>query len=97
MKIPKEVRRYCPFCMKHTTHIAKEGKKGRPRTLALAHRKRQRRIEKGYGGFPYENPAHRSRGKKSPTSKKHEILLKCRKCNKSHKAEPLRIGKLEVK
>jgi large subunit ribosomal protein L44e len=96
MKIPKELTRYCPFCKAHTLHTSKEGKKGKTRSLALGHRKRQRRIDKGYHGFPYENPAHRSRGKKSPTSKKHEILLKCSNCGKTHKGKPLRIGKLEV-
>jgi len=60
-------------------------------------RHRQENIEKGYGSFPYEDPSHRSRGRKSPTSKRKNLVYKCKECGKSNKPKKsLRAGKLEI-
>lgn len=97
VKIPKEIKRYCPYCRKHTTHRVKEESTGRTSPFRKTHRKRQRQIEKGYGSFPYEDPSHRSRGRKNPSSEKKNLKLRCEECGKEHKPKkPIRTTKLEI-
>ncbi len=97
VKVPKEQRRYCPYCRQHTQHRVKEEKKGSASTLKKGHRRRQGKIDKGYGGFPYEDPAHRTRGQKNPLSKKMPLVLTCAECGKAHIAKkPLRTQHLET-
>ena len=77
VKLAKESMRYCPYCKKHTLQILKEESKGKTSALKKRHRHRQEKIEKGYGSFPYEDPSHRSRGRKSPISKKRNLIYVC--------------------
>lgn len=95
--IPKEIKRYCPHCDSHQTHRVKEDTNGRASAMKKKHRKRQRKIEKGYGSFPYEDPSHRSRGRKNPTSEKKDLKLECRECGKAHKPRnPIRAAKFNI-
>ncbi len=97
MKIPQEIKRYCPHCREHHIHTVKLDKKGKTSPFGKKHRKRQRNIEKGYGGFPYENPANRSRGRKNPSSQKQDMKYKCKNCGKHHKARnPKRASRIEI-
>lgn len=97
VKIPKEQRRYCPHCDTHTEQTVKEVTKRQASPFRKKHRKRQRKIDKGYGGFPYENPAIRSRGRKNPTSEKKDMQFNCKECGKSYKPKnQLRTAKLEI-
>lgn len=98
VKIPKEIKRYCPHCDKHTVHKVKESSSGNASPFKKKHRKRQRKIEKGYGSFPFEDPSHRSRGRKNPTSEKKDLVLTCKECGKAHKPnKPIRASKFEIK
>ncbi len=97
VKLAKEQNRYCPYCKKHTLQVLKEDSKGKSNVLNKRFRHRQANIEKGYGSFPYEDPSHRSRGRKSPTSKKRNFHYTCKECGKSNKPrEAMRAGKLEI-
>ena len=97
VNIPKEMKRYCPHCDSHQDHIVKEDTKGRTSAMSKKHRKRQRKIDKGYGSFPFEDPSHRSRGRKNPTSEKKDLKLKCKECGKSHKPKnPIRAAKFNI-
>ncbi|HLC16543.1 MAG TPA: 50S ribosomal protein L44e, partial [Thermodesulfovibrionia bacterium] len=33
MKLPKNVKRYCPYCKKHTEHKVSQTKKGKPSSM----------------------------------------------------------------
>lgn len=95
--IPKEIRRYCPHCDQHTEQRVKEDTNKPGSAMKKKHRKRQRKIEKGYGSFPFEDPAHRSRGRKNPTSEKKDLVLECTECGKKHKPKkPIRAGDFTI-
>lgn len=97
VKIPKEQRRYCPHCDTHTEQTLKEPTNQTASPFKKKHRKRQRKVDNGYGSFPYENPAIRSRGRKNPTSEKKDLQFTCKECGKSYKPkDPIRTSKLEI-
>lgn len=56
MKIPKEVRRYCPYCRKHTTHEVFESKRRKASELKWGQRQ-FRRVTAGYRGYPRPLPS----------------------------------------
>ncbi len=89
MKFPKEVRRHCPKCKKHTAHTAAEAKRkgaGSARPLARYGKKRTG-YGKGtgnlgrYGSKPAINK-FKLTGKK--LSKNVDIRFTCKECKKSH-------------
>ncbi|MFB6245055.1 MAG: 50S ribosomal protein L44e [Candidatus Nanohaloarchaea archaeon] len=97
VKIPKEQRRYCPNCDTHTDQSVKEVTNRSDSPFRKKFRKRQRKIDHGYGSFPFENPAIRSRGRKNPTSEKKDLQFTCNECGKAWKpSEPIRAAKLEI-
>ena len=53
MKVPKETKKYCPKCKKHTTQAVSIYKAGKQRRSSLGAR-RHEEDKKGYGGqkFP---------------------------------------------
>ncbi len=93
MKFPKIVRTYCPKCKKHTEHSVKQSKrKGRSSAHPLS--QSQRRFDrkmKGYGSFPRPNPS----GEGKPT-KKLDLRLTCKICNKAHTKKGFRVKKFEL-
>lgn len=91
MKIPKNQKKYCPFCKKHTEHIVEEAKR-RPRRQDTRSQRRFLRKLKGYGSFPKENP----KGREKPT-RKLDFRYKCTVCNKKHIiGEGFRSKKIEM-
>ena len=93
MKAPKLVRTYCPYCKKHQEHTVKVVRK-RARSSAhpnSASVRRFARKEKGYGGFPKPIP----KGEGKPT-KKLDIKLLCKVCNKQHTKRGFRAKKFEL-
>lgn len=93
MKVPKNTKRYCPFCKKHTAHKVAEAKK---RTMGTAHpqsygsKTRQKARGRGIGiGFGNRGrfsrpPATKQKmlGKKS--TKKTDFRYTCQTCKKTH-------------
>ena len=91
MKMPKNQRKYCPFCRKHTEHIVEEAKR-KPRRQDTRSQRRFLRKMKGYGSFPKENP----KGREKPT-RKLDFRYKCTDCNKKHSiGEGFPSNKLEL-
>ena len=93
MKYPKTVRTLCPTCKKHTEHTVKRGKK-KARGSAHPNSQSQRRFERklaGYGSFPRPNP----KGEGKPT-KKLDLRLQCKDCNKMHTKKGFRVRKFEL-
>ncbi|WP_456472196.1 50S ribosomal protein L44e [Methanocaldococcus sp.] len=78
MKFPKKVKRYCPYCKKHTIHTVEKAKKGKASELTWGQRQ-FRRVTAGYGGFPRPKPEGRSK-----PVKKIDLRFKCTVCGKMH-------------
>ncbi|MBW6452000.1 MAG: 50S ribosomal protein L44e [DPANN group archaeon] len=98
MKLPKEMKRHCPFCNSHQLHTLKQVKpKGRSKSsFNQADRYRQEKLNKGYGGSPYVIIAN---GKKygAKSSKKIMIKYTCGICKKAHQSKnPQRSKKFEL-
>jgi len=79
MKIPKEQRRYCRWCRKHTIHKVELVKRKPRRSLARGQRSFLRKL-KGYGSFPKPNP----KGREKPT-KRIDLRYICQECGKARR------------
>jgi len=101
MKIPKEIKRLCPYCKKHTTHKVSASKKRAPSSLAHASKYRAKLRGKGRGcgnrGKYGSKPAitkWKMTGKKS--SKKTDFRYECKECKKTHmQSSGIRAKKVE--
>ena len=88
MKIKKAIKRYCPYCKKHTEHKVSQNKKKNPSSLTYGSKIRARRRGKarGYGNLGrYSKPAiskFKMTGKKQ--TKKTDLRYECTVCKKSH-------------
>ncbi len=91
MLIPKNQKKYCPYCRKHTPHTVEEAKR-KPRRQGTRSQRRFLRKMAGYGSFPKENP----KGREKPT-KKIDFRYKCTVCGKKHTSGAgFRIKKVEM-
>lgn len=90
MKIPSQMRTFCPKCRTHTIHEVTLYKKGKARALAKGARHHEREL-KGYGGQKF--PEQRS---KSKTTEKGSLRLKCTVCGRIHQRKGVRLRKLEI-
>ncbi|KYK27158.1 hypothetical protein AYK26_00495 [Euryarchaeota archaeon SM23-78] len=103
MKLKKIVKRYCPYCKKHTEHkVTLAKKKGRnaahPISRGSTKRLKRRGQRRGAGGHgKYSKPAvgkWKLAGKK--LSKKTDFRYTCKECNKTHaQAKGFRAKRLE--
>lgn len=103
MKLPKETRRYCPYCKKHTTQsIATAKQKSRsaahPMSRGSASREKSRGLRGGFG-----NSGRRSRKgpkdwkRKSKVTKRITIMYKCKVCGKMKGIKKaVRSGRIEI-
>jgi large subunit ribosomal protein L44e len=83
MKLPKQVKRYCPYCKKHTLHKVSLVKPGRKRGALSAGQRRFKRVMKGYRGFP--RPKVKKGGKYgAKVSRKVDLRFRCSECKKAH-------------
>ncbi|MBI2139704.1 50S ribosomal protein L44e [Candidatus Woesearchaeota archaeon] len=87
MKMPKNVKRYCKFCRKHTSQVIAVVKRGKPSSLSYGSKIRARRrgSARGFGGLGrYSKPAvtqFKMTGKKA--TKKTDLRYSCQVCKKS--------------
>jgi large subunit ribosomal protein L44e len=100
MKIPKTVRRYCPYCKKHTEHKVIQVKKGKARSLSYGSKVRAKRRgrARGMGSLGrYSKPAvtqWKMAGKKH--TKKTDLRYQCTVCKKMHtQSRGIRAKKVE--
>jgi len=103
MKFPKEVKRYCPTCKKHTLQAVGTAKqKARSATHPLsrgsAAREKLRGLRGGTG-----NLGRRSRKgpkdwkRKTKTTKKITVVYKCKVCNKTKQIKTaIRTSRIEI-
>ncbi|MCI4395957.1 MAG: 50S ribosomal protein L44e [Desulfurococcales archaeon] len=90
MKVPKQIRTYCPRCKKHTVHSVMLYKGGKRRKLAIGER-RYRRKQEGYGSK--RRPEQKRYAK---TTKKQVLKLKCTECGYITHRKGIRLKKLEI-
>src|SRR3989344_9163651 len=102
MKFPKNIKRYCPYCKKHTEHKVSLTKKRNPRSMTYGSKARARRrgLARGQGNRGrYSKPAiskFKMTGKK--TSKKTDLRYECKECKKQHvQRKGFRAKKVEFK
>ncbi|MBI3334163.1 hypothetical protein HYZ97_01645 [Candidatus Pacearchaeota archaeon] len=88
MKLPKETKRYCPYCKKHTSQtIMTQKQKSRSATHPMSRGSSARETLRGLRGG-YGNLGRRSRKgpkdwkRKTKITKRITIQYKCNTCNK---------------
>ncbi len=87
MKLPKNTKKYCPKCKKHTEHKIEQAKRRNASSLTYGskHRARKRGKARGHGNLGrYSKPAiskFKATGKKG--SKKTDLRYTCSKCKKT--------------
>ena len=88
MKIPKSVKRLCPYCKKHTEHKITQNKRKNASSLTYGskNRAKKRGAARGMGNQGrYSKPAvtkFKMTGKK--TTKKTDLRYECKVCKKTH-------------
>lgn len=103
MKIPKQIKRLCPFCRKHTTHKVTQAKKrtrgtARPLSRGSKVRIHKRSQDMGIGnhGRYSKPPKPKMTGKKQ--TKKTDFRYECSVCKKQHvQKKGIRAKKVEFK
>jgi len=87
MKLPKETRRYCPYCKEHTTQVLATAKQksrsvSHPLSRGSASRVKKRGLE-GIGNWGKRSKKGAKDWKrKTKITKRISILYKCKKCGK---------------
>lgn len=101
MKVPKEIKRYCPSCKKHTPMTASLMKQRarnstRPLSRGSKIRVRGRGQRRGAGNLGrYSKPTKpKMSGKK--LTKKIVVKFVCKECKKIHQARGVRTKKIEM-
>jgi len=90
VKIPKELRTFCPSCKHHTLHSISLYKKGKERASSWGAR-RQAGRKRGYGGQKFPELIRTAK-----TTKKATLKLKCKECNKEVMRKGIRLRKAEI-
>lgn len=103
MKLPKETRRYCPYCKKHTSQsITTAKQKSRSATHPLSRwgssRTKSRSYRSGYGNLGrFSKPGVKSWKMKTKVTKRIGILYKCKECGKMKGIKKaIRSGRIEI-
>jgi large subunit ribosomal protein L44e len=103
MKLPKEVKRYCPYCKKHGLHSVDTAKQRsrssvHPLSRGSTSRVRARGLNRGTGNQGrYSKPAIKSWKRKSKVTRRLTILYKCKECGKSKGIKKaIRTGRIQI-
>lgn len=90
MRIPAEIRTYCPRCRRHTAHKVRIFKKGKESGLrrGVIHHEWEK---KGYGGQKY--PQQR---RKAKVTKKTALILECPDCGYKVAKRGIRLKKAVI-
>lgn len=91
MKIPKTIKRYCPYCKKHTSHGVSQAKKRTPGSthpMSKGSKKRMKRRgeARGTGNLGKLSKGALTKWKRygKKTSKKTDLRYECKECKKKH-------------
>jgi large subunit ribosomal protein L44e len=103
MKLPKETKRHCPYCNKHTVQtIATAKQKSRSATHPLSRgsnpRMYKRGLRVGFGNQgKYSRKAPKDWKRKSKITKRISIVFKCKECGKMKgMSKAIRTSRIEV-
>jgi large subunit ribosomal protein L44e len=104
MKLPKETKRYCPYCRKHTVQnidTAKQKSRGSARSMSWGSetRAKARGVRSGLGnkGRWGSKPAIKSWKRKSKVTRRITINYKCKECKKIKGIKKaIRAGRIEI-
>ena len=103
MKLPKETRRYCPYCKKHTIQtIATAKQKSRSSAHPLSRwgntRVKSRSYKSGYGNLGrFSKPAVKDRKMKTKLTKRISIVFQCKECKKmKNLSKAIRSSRIEI-
>jgi len=103
MKLPKETKRFCRSCKKHTLHkVGTAKQKSRssvhPLSRGSTSRVRARGLRRGTGNKgKYSKPAIKSWKRKTKVTKRISITYTCKECKKtSQKSKAIRTGRIEI-
>jgi large subunit ribosomal protein L44e len=104
MKLPKETKRYCPYCKKHTSQTigtAKQKARGATRPLSWGSmiRAKLRGVRSGSGshGRWGSKPPIAKWKRKTKTTKRITIEYKCKECKKVKQiSKAIRAGRIEI-
>ncbi len=100
MKFPKSVKRFCPYCRKHTEHKVFLAKKRAPSSLKYGSKVRARMRGKARGsgnlGRNSKPPVTQWKMTGKKQTKKTDLRYQCGVCGKTHvQREGFRIKKVE--
>ena len=101
MKLPKTIKKYCPFCDAHTdqkiTQVSSGGKRGSMKK-GSKQRARLRGCARGFGNHGrWSKPAVSSWKRKTKSTKKTNFKYTCPKCKKSMMQNyGRRVGKVKI-
>jgi len=90
MKVPRNIRTYCPRCKTHTVHTVTLYKPGKRRALAEGERRYEAK-KKGYGSK--RKPEQKRTAK---VTKKQVLKLKCTVCGHLMHRKGIRLKRLEI-
>ena len=103
MKLPKETKRYCPTCRKHTVQtVATAKQKSRsaahPMSRWSTSRVRSRGLRRGTGNMGrFSKPAIKKWKRKTKVTRRIGLLYKCKECGKAKGTKKaIRSGRIEV-
>ncbi len=103
MKLPKETKRYCPHCKKHTPQVVATAKqKARSSAHPLSRwsnvRTKMRSYRSGTGNRGrFSKPAVKSWKRKTKTTKRITIRYTCKECKKTKMIKKARrAGRIEI-
>ena len=102
MKIPKKIKRYCPYCNKHTEHKVSDVSSGHKRSAlkkGSIERARKRGLGRGYGNLGKwgSKPPVTKWKRKTKATKKTNLMYTCQECKKSHiQRKGKRTSKLKI-
>ena len=103
MKLPKQTKRHCPYCKKHTLQtitIAKQKSRSATHPLSRGSTKRlkARGLRSGFGNKgKYSKPAVKSWKRKTKVTKRLTVMYTCTECKKSKGIKKaIRTGKIEI-
>ncbi|MEN2500102.1 MAG: hypothetical protein MHMPM18_004270 [Marteilia pararefringens] len=91
MKVPKNMRKHCPTCNKHTQQLVKNATKGKTRPNSAGQR---RYVEKSKGFRGQTKPIQHNKAK---ITKKIQLALQCSVCSKKQNLKYKRVKTCLIK
>ena len=103
MRLPKETKRYCKYCRKHTVQLVTTAKQRsrsstHPNSRGSTSRLEDRGLRVGYGNQGrYSRKGPKDWKRKTKMTKRITIMFKCKTCNKMKGAiSATRAGRIEI-